>query len=54
MKNTQKEFLAREIKNTLKNKEHWIAKYGKDDEEIKYFDELLESLNTELANAVIK
>jgi hypothetical protein len=51
MENTQKEFLVQEIKNTLKNKEHWIAKYGKDDEEVKHFDELLESLNTELSNA---
>lgn len=51
MKNTHKEFLAKEIENTLKDKKHWIAKYGKDDAEIKYFDELLESLNAELANA---
>jgi hypothetical protein len=50
MKNTQKEFLVQEIKDTLKNKEHWIAKYGKDDVEVKNFDKLLESLTTELAN----
>jgi hypothetical protein len=49
MKNTQKEFLVQEIENTLKNKEHWIAKYGKDDEEVKNFDEMLKSLNAELA-----
>lgn len=50
MQNTQKEFLAREIENTLKDKEYWIAQFGKDDAQIKYFDELLESLNAELAN----
>ena len=49
MKNSQKEFLVKEIKNTLKNKEHWIAKYGKADKEIKNFDEILNSLNAELA-----
>ncbi len=49
MKNTQKEFLAKEIKNTLKNKEHWIAKYGKADEEVKNFNKLLTSLKAELA-----
>jgi len=50
MKNAQKEFLIKEINETLKNKEHWIAKYGKDDVEVKNFDKLLENLNTALAN----
>jgi hypothetical protein len=50
MKNTQKEFLAKEIAETLKNREHWIAKYGADDDEVKNFDKLLKNLNAALAN----
>lgn len=50
MSNTRKEFLIKEINETLKNKEHWIAMYGKDDAEVKNFDKLLENLHTALAN----
>ncbi len=50
MIDSQKQFLVNEIEKTVKDKNNWIAKYGKNDEDVKTFDLLLENLNKQLIN----